>query len=241
MGVLLLSGNVASNVVIVGTATGPQTTGNIVVGGLIGTDQTGCEHSFYRGSRSGIMITGGCAEQHHRRRPVRGTGNVISGKQVMGSLTWPELTPVRNTTGNIVEGNFIGTDLTGEKALGNGQNGVVIENGAEQHQSAAGPPLVRDNIISGNTFAGVEIEGTTSGAQTSGNMVEFNTIGADKMGLISIANGTGVGIEFARRTTPSAAQTIRKPTSSPATPMMVLTSMAPPPVRRPPAILLKTI
>ena len=32
---------------------------------------------------------------------------------------------------NVVQGNFIGTDLTGTRALGNAINGVLLENGSE--------------------------------------------------------------------------------------------------------------
>ncbi len=63
------------------------------------------------------------------------------------------------TSGNLVQGNFIGTDVTGEKAIPN-QNGIEILNGA--FSNTIGNPLTPDsaNVIRFNVHDGVRIAET---------------------------------------------------------------------------------
>src|SRR5262249_38925827 len=79
----------------------------------------------------------------------------------------------RGTSGNVVEGDFIGTDPTGTNALPN-QNGVFIQNQASGN-TIGGTSTTARNIISGNYQDGVHIvDGAT------GNMVEGDYIGATR-------------------------------------------------------------
>ncbi len=55
-----------------------------------------------------------------------------------------------DTNGNVIEGNFIGTDVTGSLDLGNSGNGVFGSFGIGSH-------VIRENVISGNGQNGVSL------------------------------------------------------------------------------------
>ena len=56
-------------------------------------------------------------------------------------------------TGNLVQFNFIGTDVTGTAKLSNGSDGVLLAQGAHGNTIGAG------NVVSANAANGVEISG----------------------------------------------------------------------------------
>ena len=90
-------------------------------------------------------------------------------------------------TGDSVPGNFIGTDVTGTIAIGNGGVGIRIPSSiCHDHRRHDGR---RRNVISGNTGDGVDI----TGSGTTGNVVEGNYIGTDELDHGG-ANGAGVSI-----------------------------------------------
>src|SRR5262249_34883262 len=87
---------------------------------------------------------------------------------------------------NQVVDDFIGTTVNGCAAMGNGVNGVEIDNGASSN-------VVRDNVISGNAGTGVWIHD----AGTSKNKVRANYIGTNAHSPTDMGNGTnGVAIGF---------------------------------------------
>jgi parallel beta-helix repeat protein len=85
--------------------------------------------------------------------------------------------------GGVVEGNFIGVDVTGAIALPNGMgaSGGVI----------GGTAPASRNLISGNLGTGVFGGGAASGSW----IVQGNFIGTDATGKVAVPNG-GSGIEF---------------------------------------------
>ena len=80
-------------------------------------------------------------------------------------------------TGNVVQGNFIGTDATGAIALGNGEGVSISSSGNTIGGTGAGA----GNVISGNSGDGIDISG-------DGNFVQGNKIGTDVMGSSSLGN-----------------------------------------------------
>jgi hypothetical protein len=88
-----------------------------------------------------------------------------------------------NDNGNIVEGNFIGTDITGKKPLGNAYAGVAIYGGSLGNVIGGASAGAR-NIISDNGTYGV----TLSDVGTSGNIIQGNYIGTDITGTNALGN-----------------------------------------------------
>ncbi|MGH8883073.1 MAG: hypothetical protein ACRD0P_37985, partial [Stackebrandtia sp.] len=87
-------------------------------------------------------------------------------------------------TGNTIEGNYIGTDVTGEIDRGNGEGVTVFLPGATN--TIGGSTTAARNVISGNGFAGVLL------IATSGQVVRGNYIGTDDDGNTDLGNGNGV-------------------------------------------------
>src|SRR5262249_32258259 len=104
--------------------------------------------------------------------------------------------------GNIVQGNFIGVDVTGTQALGNGNSGVNIA-------GLGNPASIGNNLIGGTTAAARNIisangqHGVAVAGQFEANdVVEGNFIGTDVTGMQKLGNGfSGVGIVDATNTT----------------------------------------
>jgi titin len=146
----------------------------VVQGNFIGTDVTG-KKSLGNAS-VGIDIQG---EHELIGGHIAGAGNLISGNGSSAILTQdPE---------NMLEGNFIGTDVTGTQALGNddGANAAVFID--SYANTVGGTAAGAGNLISGNqSTAGLRIEGN------SNNVVEGNFIGTDVTGQVPLGNRLGI-------------------------------------------------
>ena len=144
----------------------PSTTSNVVEGDYIGTDFTG---TVAVGNFDGVAVG---STDNTIGGSIAGAGDVISGNEQFNVAI-----DGTAATGNVVEGDYIGTDLTGAVAMDNSGDGIEIYLGATDNTigGSAGAP----NVISGNAGNGVEI----SGAGTTGNVVEGNNdIGTDNTG-----------------------------------------------------------
>jgi CSLREA domain-containing protein len=87
-------------------------------------------------------------------------------------------------TGNVIEGNYIGTDVTGQVDRGNAGRGILVDQG---DATIGGTSTSDRNIISGNTAAGIEISSSSSTA------VQGNYIGLGSDGSTDLGNG-GAGV-----------------------------------------------
>jgi hypothetical protein len=100
-----------------------------------------------------------------------------------------------NTTGNRVQGNFIGTNSGGTSALGN-EDGVDIQQADDT--TVGGTASGSRNVISGNRDAGIQIVSDSA----TGNEILGNYIGTNKNGTSDLGNsGEGVHISDARNST----------------------------------------
>ena len=89
-----------------------------------------------------------------------------------------------SASSNTVQGNLIGTDVTGNAALG-GNAGVVVAGGASGNL-IGGETAAARNVISGNA-TGVSISNSISGGATA-NLVQGNFTLVDSQGEIRKAS-----------------------------------------------------
>ncbi|MCA9205063.1 MAG: right-handed parallel beta-helix repeat-containing protein, partial [Planctomycetales bacterium] len=136
-----------------------------IQGNFIGTDKFGT--SAIGNGLTGIAGVGG--------KTV--IDNVISGNGRDGlEIDW--------SSNFVIEGNKIGTDVTGTVDLGNGRYGIdgtQISNG-----------VIRNNIISGNAAAGLMLNGSS----VHDVVVQGNYVGTDITGEVAIPNGYGIDVIF---------------------------------------------
>lgn len=82
---------------------------------------------------------------------------------------------------NVVLGNYVGTNATGDAAVPNMFSGVVLVDAPENLVGGTGPGDM--NLISGNSFDGIALYGECAGSVVAGNY-----IGTDKTGAIAVRN-----------------------------------------------------
>jgi titin len=178
------NGNVISGNLLDGIALTGGTSTNLIQGNLIGLSATGT--SAVHNGQNGISINGG--SNNIVGGVVTAAGNVISGNSVYG-IGILQLTD----SGNTVLGNFIGTDITGTKAIGNTQAGVQIQACAN---TIGGTAAGAGNLISGNVQQGIYLSGING--NVTGNVIQGNLIGTDVTGANSLPNAdAGIGISGA--------------------------------------------
>ncbi len=100
---------------------------------------------------------------------------------------------VFNSSGNTIQGNYIGVDPTGTSTtVGNAGNGIQLRDGAANN-TIGGIGASARNVLSGNGGTGVSIRG----AGTDDNLVEGNYIGTDVTGTLDVGNAArGVMIQL---------------------------------------------
>ena len=90
---------------------------------------------------------------------------------------------IQNAGGTLIEGNHIGTDVSGTVPAGNAIEGVLIHDG--WNSTIGGTTAAQRNIVSGGVNYGVWISGTAA----VDNVVEGNYIGTDASGISALGNG----------------------------------------------------
>ena len=118
--------------------------------------------------------------------------NVIAGGHYSISIDGISSGP--QTSDNVIEGNYIGTNASGATAK-QASYDIVIAGGA-QNNTIGGTTAAARNVLAGSEYAGVQIEGIPTGPQTTGNVVEGNYIGINAAGTAALPNDVGVSIVF---------------------------------------------
>ncbi len=143
---------------------------NKVQGNYIGVNATG---SAALSTGYGISLSGG-STGNSIGGDEPGQGNTISGN-VYGMF-------ISGCTANSIEGNYIGTDVTGTAAIGNLWAGIYFYEGGNSN-TVGGTSSGQGNLISGNSHHGIRIEKST------GNILEGNLVGTTISGESDLGNG----------------------------------------------------
>ncbi len=189
----VISGNAGSGIVLAGSS------GNTVAANRIGTDPSG-QSSIANGG-NGIWLTAGADRneiggtayvdqatgQTNNPTGSKGTvtpvfvvppdGNLISGNAANGVLI------DRMSSGNSLNGNFVGTTADGDGGLGNGGNGVWIDGAGNNSLTGCkfvNNPFVYYNVLSGNDQNGLRITNSNN-VTVQGN---FLGVGANNTTLL---------------------------------------------------------
>ena len=160
----VISGNGADGVYI----NDGGTNANVVEGDYIGTDYTGWNPVP---NNVGVYIGGGATNNIIGGTSGAATRDVISGNTTDGVQLFSV-----GTAGNMVEGDFIGTNVSDIGKLSNGQ-GVEIYGGANNNTiGVAASGSGSEDVIEYNTGAGVYISDSgTVGNVVAGDAIAFNT------------------------------------------------------------------
>ena len=177
----VISGNAQDGIVLMGGgASYNKVQGNII--GLNARGDTRLANKWY-----GIEIS-------QPNNLVGGTTpyerNIISGNEYSGVVLWKA-----SGSNNTVKGNYIGTDITGKKDIGNWLRGVDVSNGSSNN-IIGGWNTGEGNTISGNDACGILVY------QGSNNKFIKNNVGVASDGYSKLPNfGDGFRLVQANTTT----------------------------------------
>ncbi len=165
--------------------------GNAIQGNYIGTDLAGMTAAANLGGAGVTVLNspnntiGGTIAAHR---------NVISGNANIGVA-------INTASGNIVQGNYIGTDVTGSAIIANGQSGVDVFNTGATGNVIGGTASGAGNLISGNGSNGNFGVGVNLSTNSSSTTVQGNKIGTDVTGTSALpnANGGRASVQFERQ------------------------------------------
>jgi hypothetical protein len=167
----VLSGNFTQGIGIFGS----NTAANVVQGNFIGTDPGGTNKIGNR--YAGIEINDGAYSN------VIGGTTAAARNLISGNISQGIYMDDPNTDGNQILGNFIGVNVTGGAALGNGFSGIELCCSASSNV-IGGTASGAGNLISGNANYGIYLGGTG----TDGTFIQGNLIGVDVTGAFAVPN-----------------------------------------------------
>lgn len=181
--------NLISGIDGTGISVSNGATRNLVQGNYIGVDVTGSvrltDGSGNAYQRIGVYIQN--AGGNTVGGASAGAGNLISGNLDYGVFVQDE------STNNLVQGNFIGTNALGAAAVPNSNAGVFLYRPTGTATSAdntiGGTTPAARNVISGNEPYGVVV-----GSRATGSLVQGNYIGTNAGGTLAVANTYGVTV-----------------------------------------------
>ncbi|MDX6585028.1 MAG: hypothetical protein QOI10_4212, partial [Solirubrobacterales bacterium] len=170
----VISGNFNDGIVLDGAS------GNTIQGNLVGTTPSGSRalgnggHGILALDSGDNLIGGASGAQANLAQ-----GNLVSNNAGVGVFVYGTA-----AAGNRVLGNRIGTDVTGEHAMGNSSYGVVV--GVAAQTAIGGPSSGERNVISGNGWGGIDVAGAPH------TTIRGNYVGTDGDGERPLGNGEGI-------------------------------------------------
>ena len=123
---------------------------------------------------------------------VTGGGSIVRGLVINrfgpGGASGGAGVQFLNSSNNVVEGCFIGTDATGTIALPNNFDGITFFN--SNNNRAGGTSPAQRNLVSGNNRFGFFVNNGSTGNSVIGNLIGTNATGTAALGN----NSSGIGI-----------------------------------------------
>lgn len=162
-----------------GIYVGTGATGTVIEGNYVGTDVTG---TAALGNGTGIWLSGadftriGGTSGTDPDGPCAGACNLIAASLGNGIVL------ASDAASCTIEGNFVGTNVTGLDALGNASNGISIS--ASPGTTIGGDSPYAGNLIAASGQYGIRL----SGAATTGTIVRRNRIGLGADGETPLGN-----------------------------------------------------
>ena len=206
----------ASDLPLASALTATSTSGGVTIRGLafdrfadndivIQAPGTVLEGNFLGTTADGLNPSGEPAEVGVLVGPL-GTGSRIGGDDpaarnlISGNLA--RGIEVRLASAVEIRANLIGTNATGDAAIGNGSDGVIVATSNSFSPSAArvvSGTVIADNVISGNGGNGVVLTSDLAETRLESNVLTGNRIGIDAGGTAVLPN-SGVGVVLGERT-----------------------------------------
>jgi hypothetical protein len=160
--------------------------GNVMQGNFVGTNLDGTATITGVDARFGTLLdssVGLDSPGNLLGGTVAGARNVIAGRVGMSDGLAGPGTPAypHHVYSNLVQGNYIGTDVTGAKVLG----GEVKIQDSPDNTIGGTTPAAR-NLISGSRRAGILV--LSSDDTSGGTLIQGNYLGTDKTGLLGLGN-----------------------------------------------------
>jgi titin len=152
------SGNVANSIIVSGANT-------VVQGNLVGMEASGA-----------IEVPLAAGIQIQRTQNVTVGGTTSASRNVVAAGVF-----LTDATNIVIQGNFIGTDVTGTRANGTFNIGLQLLRSSNVLIGGTSPGA--GNVVSGHTQGGIEF------TDSSYNVIQQNLVGTDVTGTKVIGNG----------------------------------------------------
>ncbi len=178
----------------------PATAGLVVFGGgsagpgalIDGSTQPGWQANTLTPAQGGLntrlkIVLSGSACPNCAALNLANVGSAVRGLVISGFMRGVTV----EASDVVIEGNFIGTDVTGSSAVPNSQIGIALGGnpiggeGATFNVRIGGTLPAQRNLVSGNSDAGMKLAGF-------GTRVLGNLVGTNAAGNAAIANGDGL-------------------------------------------------
>src|SRR6185436_5119975 len=163
----VISGNRQEGLLLLTNSAGNRIQGNYIGVTASGTGRLGNAFQGVAVNSAAFNLIGG---------PAAGAGNVISGNTNIGIWFFGA-----SGSNNVVQGNLIGTDATGNATIGNSSSGMRVESPANL---IGGGAAGAGNVISGNALIGIWLLNSTA----AGNLIQGNLIGTAISGTSALGN-----------------------------------------------------
>ncbi|MEO8431422.1 MAG: CSLREA domain-containing protein [Acidobacteriota bacterium] len=141
-----------------------------IAGNFLGTNPAGTAKAGPSGSNYGITAV--LATNGIFGGPAAADRNLLSGDD-SGAIR------LSGDSGTLIQGNYIGTDITGTLAIGSSLFGsTIVDNGSTSNTMLLG------NLISGSVGGGVQLSGA--------GVIQGNLIGTQRDGVSPLGNNSGL-------------------------------------------------